>query len=113
MVDRHPAGAAVRRRPASYIRGVGHGVVVAQDRPQLLVRIVQVEPVRAEVTPGSERRVEHVLWIGDAVTVAIAGIADPGARQELHRAYGTDETSGITDGFVAGQCSVQQRPEYR
>ena len=86
QVDRHDAG-GVGRRPAQHVLGIGHRVVVAQDRGHHLRLVAQVEPAAAQVARRGQRRVEHVLHVGLAVAVAVGGVPRPGARQELHRTH--------------------------
>ena len=113
QIDRCDTG-GIRRRPAQHVLGIGHRVVVAQDRGQHLGLVAQVQTTAAQVACCREGGVEQVLWVGPAVAIAVGGVSRPGPGQELHGTHrpgvgGAATDVALHDDLVAGQASVQRR----
>jgi hypothetical protein len=76
-------------------------VVVGKDGPALCRRPGKIGPAGdAEIVRCRLGRIEHVLRIGYAITVAVSGVGHPGRRDELHRAHGPP---------VGGRWAVDRR----
>jgi hypothetical protein len=94
-------------------------VVVAEDRGREPGGGSEIAAVCAQVVPSSQRRIEHIVRVGPAVTVPVDRPPPPGARNELHRPYGAvkDRVAvvhtviGVADDRVARNAPVEPRAE--
>jgi hypothetical protein len=73
-------------RPHENRADIALGMVVGEHRGGEVARLPEIRAAGAEVFPGRERRIMHVVRAYLAVVVAVDGVTRPRGRDELHRA---------------------------